>query len=101
MCENVTPIFSSRSFTVSCLILRSLKHIELTFVCSVREGNVLISLIYMWLSSIPSMTSVFSIVNSCPFIEDSLTTGVWGFLLGPPFCSLALYVCFCASTMLL
>ena len=44
MCENVVPIFSSRSFMVSCLILRSLKHNELTFVYSVRECSNFIDL---------------------------------------------------------
>ena len=34
--ENVLPMFSSRSFMVSCLILKSLSHFEFIFVYGVR-----------------------------------------------------------------
>ena len=36
MSENVLPIFSSRNFLVSCLILKSLSHFEFIFVYGVR-----------------------------------------------------------------
>ena len=36
MSENVLPIFSSRSFTVSCLIFMSVSHFELILVHSIR-----------------------------------------------------------------
>ena len=48
MSENVLPVFSSRSFIVSCLIFKSLSHSEFT-LCMVLKC-VLTSLIHMWLS---------------------------------------------------
>ena len=36
MSENVLPMFSSRSFRVSCLIFKSLSHFEFIFVPGVR-----------------------------------------------------------------
>jgi len=52
MSENALPMFSSRSFTVSYL---SHQTIPCLFLCMVW-GCILTSLIYMWLSSIPSTT---------------------------------------------
>ena len=37
MLENVLPMFSSRSFMVSCLVFKSLSHFEFIFVYGVRE----------------------------------------------------------------
>ena len=37
MSKNVLPIFSSRSFMVSCLRFKSLKHFEFIFVYGIRE----------------------------------------------------------------
>ena len=42
--ENVLPMFSFRSFMVSCLIFRSLSHFEFIFVYGVRECSNLIDL---------------------------------------------------------
>ena len=44
MSENVFPVFSSKSFMVSCLILRSLNHFEFTFVYGVRKGSNFVDL---------------------------------------------------------
>ena len=59
--------FSSRSFMVSCLILKSSNHFEFVFVYGVNSG--LISLSYMQLSSFPNTTCwrqcFFPIVYSC------------------------------------
>ena len=44
MSENILPIFSSRSFMVSCLISRSLNHFEFTSLYSVRECSNFINL---------------------------------------------------------
>ena len=85
------PIFSSRSFTVSCLILRFLKHIELTFAYSVRDCSDFIDLHVAVQHSQHDLW--FSIVNSCHFVEDSLTTDVWVFP-GPSIlfpCSICLF----------
>ena len=35
MSENVLSMFSSRSFTILCLIFKSLSHFEFIFVCGV------------------------------------------------------------------
>ena len=37
MSENVLPMFSSKSFMVSCLISKCLSHLECIFVCGVKE----------------------------------------------------------------
>ena len=52
--ENALPMFSSRSFMVSCLIFKSLSHFEFIFVYGV--GVCLSSLINVWLSNIFSTT---------------------------------------------
>ena len=52
MSKNILPMFSSRSFVVSCLIFRPLNHFEFIFSYGVRECSNL--LIYMWLSSFPN-----------------------------------------------
>ena len=65
--ENILPMFSSRSFMVSCLVFKSLIHFEFIFVYGVRE--VLASPIYMWLFTLPNTTywrdHLFSIVYFC------------------------------------
>ena len=45
MSENVLPLFSSRSFMVSCLIFKCLSHFE--FILCMVWGNGLTSLIYV------------------------------------------------------
>ena len=54
MSENVLPMFSSRSFMVSCLTFKSLSHFEFIIVHGV--GCVPVSLIYTQLSNFPSTT---------------------------------------------
>ena len=44
MPENVLPMFSSRSFMVSCLIFMSLNYFELNFVYGVRECSNFVDL---------------------------------------------------------
>uniref|UniRef100_A0A8D0YAF9 Uncharacterized protein n=1 Tax=Sus scrofa TaxID=9823 RepID=A0A8D0YAF9_PIG len=44
MSENILPMFSSRSFMVSCLILKSLSHFEFTFVYGMRVFSNFIDL---------------------------------------------------------
>ena len=44
MSENVLPVFSSRSFRVSCLIFRSLSHFEFISVYDMRECSSFIDL---------------------------------------------------------
>ena len=42
MSENVLPVFSSRSFMVSCLIFKSLSHFEFIFVHGLRCVMILL-----------------------------------------------------------
>ena len=44
MLENVLPMFSSRSFMVSCLVFKSLSHFEFIFVYGVRVCSNFIDL---------------------------------------------------------
>ena len=44
MSENVLPMFSSRSFMVSCLVFKSLSHFEFVFVYGLRECSNFIDL---------------------------------------------------------
>ena len=43
-CQNVLPVFSSRSFTASCLIFKSLSHFEFIFVYDVQVCSNIIDL---------------------------------------------------------
>ena len=44
MSENVLPMFSSRSFMVTCLIFKSLSHFKFIFVDGVKECSNFIDL---------------------------------------------------------
>ena len=44
MSENVSPMFSSRSLMVSCLIFKSFSHFEFIFVHGVRVCSTFIDL---------------------------------------------------------
>ena len=100
MSENVLPMLSSRSFMVFCLIFKSLRHLSL-FLCMVW-GCVLVSLIYMQLSSFPSTTSwrdcLFPILYSCLLCGRLIDCRCLSLFLDSLFCSIGLYVCFCTST---
>ena len=65
--ENVLPVFSSRSFMVSCLMLKSLSHFEFIFVYGVRvcsnfdfHGTVQICQFHLLkrLSSLPPLSKI-------------------------------------------
>ena len=43
-CQNVLPVFSSRSFTAPCLIVKSLSHFEFIFVYDVQMCSNFIDL---------------------------------------------------------
>ena len=102
MSENVFPMFSSRSFMMSCLLFKSLSLLNL-FLCMVW-GSVLISLIYIQLSSFLNTTCwrdcLFSIVYSCLFCQRLIDHRCMGLFLGSLFCSIDPYVHFCANTTL-
>ena len=72
------------------------------FLCAVLESD-LVSFFYKWLTSFPSTTCwrdcLFSVVYSASFVKDKVSIDV-DLSLGFPFCSIDLYFCFCASTIL-
>ena len=102
MSQNVLPMLSSRSFMVSCLMFKSLRHFEFIFV--LLWVCVLTSLIYMQLSNFPSTTCwrhcLFPIVYSCLLCWRLIDHRCVGLFLGSLFCSIDVYVCFCTNTML-
>ena len=96
--ENVLPMFSSRSFMVSCLIFRSLSHFE--FILYMVLACVLTSLIYMWLSNFPNTTCwrdcLFPIVYSCLLCWRLIVPSCVSLFLGSLFCSIwsiCLFLC--------
>ena len=84
MSENVLPMFSYGSFMVSCLIFKSLSHLNL-FLCMMC-WCVLVSLIYMQLSSFPNIScwrdSLFPIWYSCLLCWRSIEHRCLGLYLG-------------------
>ena len=102
--ENVLPMFSFRSFMVSCLIFRSLSYFEFIFVYGVRECSNFIDLHasvrpsqHYFLKKLPSFHCLFLF----PLLKiNCVSLGVWVYswvfylvLLDP-------YICFCANSML-
>ena len=72
--ENVFPMFSSRSFMVSCLLFTPLSHFEFIFVYGIRVFSN--SVIYMSLSSFPNTTCwrdcLFPFSIPASFVKDWL-----------------------------
>ena len=77
MSKSVLPMISSKSFIVSGLTFRSLIHFEFIFVYGV---SVLISFLYMYLSSFPSTTVFSPVYILASFIKDRVTIGAWVYL---------------------
>ena len=101
MSKNVLLMFYSRSFMVSCLILRSLIHFEFIFVYG---DKVLISFYDMHLFSFPRTTywraCLFSLVYSC-LLSCRLIDRKFSFLfLGSLSCFIDPCVSFCASVLM-
>ena len=101
MSDNVLPMFLSRSFMVSCLIFKSLRHFEFIFVYGVSECSKFTDLHVA--VQLPSTTCwrdcLFSTVYSCLFCRRLIYCRCVGLFLGSLFCSIDPYVCFCANTM--
>ena len=80
MSENVLPVFSSRSFMVSCLIFKSLNHLEFTFVYGVRECSNFMSLhVAVQLSQhhLLKRLSFFLLYILVAFVKDYLNISMW------------------------
>ena len=101
MSESVLPMFSSRSFIVSGLTFRSLIHVEFIFVYGVRKFHfILLQVVDQFsqhhlLKRLSLIRCIFLPPLSkirCPYVR--------GFISGLSFCSIDLYFCLCASTIL-
>ena len=82
MSESVLPMFSSRSFVVSGLTLRSLIHFEFIFVYAVRKCSsfILLQVVYQF-SQHHMFKSVFSpLYILVSFVKDKVSLGVWIYL---------------------
>ena len=92
--ENILPMFSSRSFMVLCLIVKSLSHFEFIFMYDVRVCSNTFGC--------PAFPTPLAqeIVVSPLYILASFNWRCVGLFLGSLFCSIDLYVCFCANPML-
>ena len=95
-------MFSSRSFIVSGLTFRSLINFEFIF-CMVLE-SVLVSFFYKWLTSFPTPLVkeivFFPLYILASFVKDKRVHRCVDLSLGFLFCSIDLYFCLCASTIL-
>ena len=101
MSKSVLPMFSSKSFIVSSLIFRSLIHFEFIFVCGVRVCSTFIDLLAaVRLSQHHLLKRLFPIVYSCLLCQRLINHRCVGLSLGFLSCSIDLYFCFGASTIL-
>ena len=82
MSESVLPMFSSRSFIISCLTFRSLVHFEFIFVYGVRKCSSFILLQVVDQISQPLVKEIvfnpFYILAS--FVKDKVSICVWIYL---------------------
>ena len=94
MLRKVLPELSVRSFTVSCLMRKSLSHFEFLF-CMVW-GRVLTSWTYIQMSDFPThlLKRLFPILYSCLLCGRLIDCRCVSLFLGSLFCSIDLYVCF-------
>ena len=93
------PMLSSRSFMVGGFVFKFLIHFELIFVSNIRYNSI--SSFWIWLSCFPNTIYwrdyPFPIEYSwlsCQMLVDHMCTGLF---LGSQFCSVDLWVYFCAS----
>ena len=103
MSSSVLPMFSSKSFIVSGLTFKTLIiHFEFIFVCGVRKCSNFILLHVAFQFSQHHLLKRLSLPN-CLFLPPLLKIGAhgcMGLFLGFISCSIGLYFCFCASTIL-
>ena len=80
MSESVLPMFSSRSFTVSGLMFRSLIHFEFIFVYGIRKCSsfILLQVVDQFLPAPLVKETVFSpLYILASFVKDKVSIGVW------------------------
>ena len=102
MSKSVLPMFSSKRFIVSDLTFRSLIHFEFIFVYGVESD--LVSFFYKCCPVFPAplvKEIVFSpLYVLASFVKDKVSICAWIYLWAFYFCSIDLYFCLCASTIL-
>ena len=95
MSENVLPMFSSWSFMVSCLMFKSLSHIEFIFVYGVRVCSSFIDVhAAVQFSQHHFLKRLFPMLYSCLLCQRSIDRRCLDLFPGSLFCSIDLYVCF-------
>ena len=100
MSENVLPIISSRSFMVSCLMLKFLGHFEFIFVYGERVCSNFID----WHAAVQLSQHhllknwLFPSVYSCLLCRRVIEHRCVGLFLVSLFCSIDPYVCLCVTT---
>ena len=103
MFEILLPMFPSSIFVLLSLTFKSLIHFEFILVYGVRRWSSF-SCFCMYLSSFPQIIywidCVYPIVCSCLLCQILVDYVDVGLFLGSLFCSIDLYVCFYAGTML-
>ena len=102
MLESVLPMFPSRGFMVSDLTFRSLIHFEFIFVSGVRKCSSFILLQVVDQFSQHHLLKRLSFLHCIflPPLSKIRCPQVRGFISGFLFCSIDLYFCLCASTVL-
>ena len=102
--KDIFFMFSSRSFIVSGLIFKFSIHLQLVFVSGIREESSLI-LLHMVIQFVQyhllKRLSFPHLVFLAPLSYILYEHIYEGLFLGCGFCSIGLYVCFYASTILL
>ena len=95
LCQNVLPMFSTRNFIVSYLIVKSLSHFEFIFVYRVKVCSNFTDLhAAVQLSQHHLLKRLlFSIVYSCLLCQRLINHSVWVYLCFL-FCPIDPYVCF-------
>ena len=103
LCQSVLPMFSSNSFIVSGLTFRSLIHLEFIFVYGVRKCSS-----FILLQAVDQFSqhhflkrlSFLLLYILASFVKDKVSTVVWIYLWTFLVCSIDLYFCLCANTIL-
>ena len=102
MSENVLAMFSSRSFMVSCLIFKSLRHFEFIFVYGVRECSNFIDLHMAVQLSLHHLLKKLSFLH-CIFLPPLLKINWLRFIYGLSVLfhwSICLFLCHCHAVLI-
>ena len=102
MSSNILPMFSSKSCIVSGLTFRSLIYFEFIFVYGVRKCSncILLHVAVQFSSTIYWRGCLCPTVYSCLLCQKQGVHRCMDLSLGFLFCSIDLYFCLCASTIM-